>query len=93
MEDKRIQEALDLMQEECAEIIHIISKIRRFGLDSYNPYHSERKSNQQLLSDEIGDFELLKRYLVDADILSEHALEARIIRKLPALRKYTNLDV
>lgn len=31
------QEILDLIQEECGEIVQIISKIRRFGYNSVHP--------------------------------------------------------
>lgn len=87
----KIREALDLMQEECAEIIQVISKIRRFGLASHSPYDPDKRPNIHLLNDEIGDFELLKRYLRDYNIVSSEQINNRIIYKLPKLRKYTKL--
>jgi hypothetical protein len=92
MLDPKVSEALDLMQEECAEIIQVISKIRRFGLHSYNPYDSEKRTNWQLFNDEIGDFELLKRFLIDYyDMISSDLIEERIKYKTDKLVKYSKL--
>ena len=33
MREPTDQEILDILQEECAEVIHIVSKIRRFGME------------------------------------------------------------
>lgn len=63
MIDAKVQEALDLLQEECAEIIQIISKIRRFGFDSYSPFDEKKRTNLSLLLDEMGDYEAVKFYL------------------------------
>ena len=38
-------EILDILQEECGEVIQIASKIKRFGLES----------NQERLTEELGD--------------------------------------
>ena len=43
------------LQEECAEVIHIVSKIHRFGLDNWNPEISHRVKNYELLAKELGD--------------------------------------
>lgn len=91
MIDPKVAEALDLVQEECAEIIQIISKIRRFGLDSYNPYDTERKSNQHLLNDELGDLCLLIRILEEEQIACPLHIEDRIDWKTEKLKKYTKL--
>lgn len=48
-------EALDILQEECAELIQACSKIRRFGWDSSNPFHDLSKTNRDHLIEEIGD--------------------------------------
>jgi hypothetical protein len=91
MIDPKTSEALDLVQEECAEVIQIISKIRRFGFDSYNPYDTERKTNQHLLNDELGDLCLLIRYLTDREIVDPDHIEDRIAWKIEKLKKYTTL--
>ncbi len=47
-------ERLDIMQEECAEIIQAISKIKRHGYESFNPFDTDRTTNRSSLSKEIG---------------------------------------
>jgi hypothetical protein len=87
----QIMEVFDLIQEECSEIIQIISKIRRFGFQSYHPDDPEKRSNHQLLNDEVGDFETLKNYLVEANILDPIHLAQRIKFKKEKLRKYSHI--
>lgn len=41
-------EALDILQEECAEVIQIISKIKRHGLYSYHPNNRTRMNYEEL---------------------------------------------
>ena len=77
--DDNTQKVLDLLQEECAEIIQIISKIRRFGFGSYNPYDPEpRKTNLQLLNDELGDFKLLYDQLLRRGVVDEDQIDKRV---------------
>lgn len=49
-------ELLGILQEECAEVIQIISKIRRFGLNDWHPDDPEQVTNKTKLTNEIGDF-------------------------------------
>lgn len=48
------QEILDILTEECQEVIQVICKIRRFGLDSCHPDNPEYSNHQHLL-EELGD--------------------------------------
>lgn len=89
--DAQVMEALDLLQEECAEIIQMISKIRRFGWKSYHPSDPTKRSNHQLFNDEVGDFETLKHYLLDAQVLDPIHLGKRIKLKKEKLRKYSKI--
>lgn len=89
--DEQVAEALDLLQEECAEIIQIISKIRRFGFESYNPLDENKVNNHRLLNDEIGDFEHLKQYLIAALVIDPKHIKKRIAFKKEKLKKYSNI--
>ena len=64
-------ELLGILQEECAEVIQVISKIRRFGLESKNPFIENAKSNRELLQDEVGDFLGVLEMLLEADVKEE----------------------
>lgn len=88
---RKFYEALDLVQEECAEIIQIISKIRRFGLDSYHPSDPEQRTNSDLFHDEIGDLDLLIELLQLDGHIDPAKIGERKTYKLEKLRKYTNL--
>jgi len=46
------RERLDLIQEECAEVIQICSKIKRFGYDDTKP--GQNFTNRQRLEEELG---------------------------------------
>ena len=52
--DKNTQYYLDKLQEESAEIIQAVSKIRRFGPDNHHPERKE--TNLQELIGELEDF-------------------------------------
>lgn len=49
------QSAFNQLMEECAEISIIASKIKRFGLNSYNPHDPEQTTNRTLLIRELND--------------------------------------
>ena len=63
---EKIQETLDILQEECAEVIVEISKCRRFGLNSV--HYKTDLEHKKMLEQEIGDV------LAMIDILIEHNL-------------------
>ena len=51
--------------EECAELIHILCKVERFGLEKFHPDKPEVK-NWQLVLQEIEDVERLCRNIKEA---------------------------
>jgi NTP pyrophosphatase (non-canonical NTP hydrolase) len=67
----RNRETLVIAQEECAEVIQVISKIQRFGIDD---------ANRQKLTAEVGDLLcmvdlMIEQNLIDADLTP--AIEAK----------------
>lgn len=58
-------ELLEILQEECAEVIQAISKIKRFGLDAYNPADETETPNSLHLLNEIGDVVGMVQMFVD----------------------------
>lgn len=47
-------EALAILSEECAEVIQIIGKIQRHGLESFHPEDPNKTINAVLLAKELG---------------------------------------
>lgn len=66
----REMEYLSILQEECAEVIQIISKIRRFGINSFHPEDPNRLSNRERLVAELGDVKALVDLIKEADELN-----------------------
>ena len=46
----REKEVMDILQEECAEVIQAVSKINRFGADNVKP--GKPKTNREQLEEE-----------------------------------------
>lgn len=83
---KRQQELLDLLQEECAEVIQIISKIRRFGFDSEH----NGKTNADLLTQELTDFQILTQMAETMFGMSTYSYEYSA-NKVEKLKRFTSL--
>ena len=60
-------EILDIMQEECGEVVQMISKCRRFGLD--NAYGEEASTNRSRLTEEVGDLMCMIQLMQEAGII------------------------
>ena len=77
--DKTTNEVMDILQEECAEVIQAVSKIRRFGIDNAKP--GKPKTNREHLEEELGDLYAMIDILQELDIVSwtniERAAEAK----------------
>lgn len=83
-------EILEILQEECAEVIQAVSKVKRFGWD--NSFEG-KPTNREHLTEELGDLEamieLLKKNWEVSPALVQKAKEA----KLEKLRKWSNIKV
>ena len=60
-------EILDILQEECAEVIQMVSKCRRFGIDDTHLKSGE--SNRERLTEEIGDVMCMIQLMQEAGIV------------------------
>ncbi len=84
-------EALDILQEECAELIQAASKIKRFGIKSSNPELLDAKSNRYNLIQEMGDVLALIDILKNVYEINDVILSAAKQNKLEKLTIYSNL--
>lgn len=85
----KIPELLDLLQEECAEVIQNVSKVRRFGLD--NQYLNGEGTQQDALVKEIADMLLLVDLLEAHGLFDGYDLNDLKIAKSLKLAKWTKV--
>ena len=83
-------EVLDILQEECAEVIQAVSKIRRFGIDNFKP--GKPKTNREHLEDEIGDVLAMIDILCSMGVVDLNKLQAAKIAKFQRLKKWSNIQ-
>lgn len=83
------EEILTILQEECSEVIQVISKGRRFGFDAeYN-----RSTNRERLSEEVGDLLAMIDLLVHYEIISEDDIQKAKEAKFVKLKQWSNIGV
>jgi hypothetical protein len=85
------QEILTITAEECGEVIQAISKIVRFGKDSYNPKDRKKVTNAAHLVSELGDLLACVRILHEIGLVGEDELMEAAEYKFEKLKKYSNL--
>lgn len=87
--DKKMNEILNILTEECAEVIQAISKVQRFGIDNTNPFSTE--TNREHLEQEIGDvLTMIDLLYVKGIISNENVLEAQK-RKIEKLKLWSKI--
>ena len=82
-------EVLDILQEEAAEVIQAVSKIRRFGAD--NAKHGTDQTNVQHLEEELGDMLAMIDILLINEVVSWGNLHAAKRAKIEKLKKWSNI--
>jgi NTP pyrophosphatase (non-canonical NTP hydrolase) len=86
----QMMEALGILQEECAETVVVISKIRRFGIDT--EYQRGAGTKRDNLTQECGDILAMIGILVKQGVLEQDSLQAAAIAKIEKLKKYSTLQ-
>jgi len=84
----KIPEILDILQEECAEVIQAISKCRRFGMD--NSYKDGGTQREHLVQ-ELGDVTLLIELLGAHQLFTAQELHDAQIKKSNKLVKWSKV--
>ena len=88
--DSQTKEVMDILQEECAEVIQAVSKISRFGLDNFKP--GKPKTNREHLEEELGDMLAMIDILHSMDIVSYTNIERAQAAKIEKLKKWSNIQ-
>lgn len=84
----KIQEILDILQEECGELVVAASKVRRFGLD--NSY-KDGGTQRQHLTQEAGDVMLLIDLLIEKGVFTSQELEQAKYNKQEKLKVWSKI--
>jgi len=87
--NNKIEEALGILQEECAEVIVEVSKIRRFGLDELS--HHTGISHKRTLEMEVGDMLALVDILIEQGVLHHDGLAVAKQSKIDKLKKWSKI--
>ena len=86
---EKINEVMNILSEECAEVIQAVSKINRFGIDNYKP--GKPKTNRQHLEEELGDLMAMIDILQEMDVVSYANIEKAAEAKHEKLKKWSNI--
>ena len=89
MNENQIREIMNILQEECAEVIQAVSKINRFGINNFKP--GKPKTNGEHLEEELGDVLAMIDLLVETRVVSKDKLaEANQAKKIK-LQTWSNI--
>ena len=80
---------MNILSEECAEVIQAISKCHRFGL--YNVKPGKPLTNAQHLEGEIGDLLAMVDLLKSNNIITQQGLDIAKAAKIEKLKKWSNI--
>ena len=84
----KVVEILDILQEECAEVIQAISKCRRFGIETE---YKDGGTQREHLVQEIGDVSLLLELLKAHQLYTDKELREAELRKSIKLVKWSKI--
>jgi len=86
------KEILNILLEECAEVIQAISKIFRFGFESCHPEHPII-TNRVHLTEELGDLYCMMNLLSQRGVVPSDEVIRYSEMKLAKLKKYSNINL
>ena len=87
--DSKVKEVMDILQEECAEVIQAVSKISRFGMDNHK--FGEVQTNLEHLEEELGDVLAMIDILLEQGIVKSKNLDEAKQNKKYKLKKWSNI--
>ncbi|CAB4241878.1 NTP pyrophosphohydrolase MazG, putative catalytic core [uncultured Caudovirales phage] len=87
--NKKLDEIMNILSEECAEVIQAISKCNRFGLENSKP--GKPLTNAQHLEGEIGDLLAMVDLLQSMGVVTEDGMERAKQAKFEKLKKWSNI--
>lgn len=86
-----VQEILNITQEEAAEVIQVISKMKRFGIGASYLRDGDGKNNIDALNAEVGDLLVMIDLLMSYNILDVAKIESAKNQKIEKLKVWSNI--
>ena len=83
------KEVMDILQEECAEVIQAVSKCSRFGMDNCKP--GKPLTNREHLEEELGDVLAMVDIMLEQGIVNIAKLEEAKLNKKYKLKKWSTI--
>ena len=87
--NKKEKEIMDILQEECAEVIVAISKISRFGADNFKP--GKPKTNREHLAEELGDLQSMIDLCIKFNLVGSEQVSVAADNKITKLKQWSNI--
>jgi NTP pyrophosphatase (non-canonical NTP hydrolase) len=87
--NKKEKEIMDILQEECAEVIVAISKISRFGADNFKP--GKPKTNREHLAEELGDLQAMIDLCIKFNSVGSEQVSVAADNKITKLKQWSNI--
>ena len=84
------REVMNILSEECAEVIQAISKCHRFGIDNFKP--GKPKTNREHLEEELGDLMAMVDILIKMEVIDPAVLEVAKRAKIEKLKKWSTIE-
>jgi len=90
--DKQIDEIMSILQEECAEVIQMVSKIRRFGEYNNHPDTPEI-TNLTRFKEELGDVIAMIELLAAHEYIDMQHIHMFKHQKFDKLKKWSDINI
>ena len=85
----KTKEILNILQEECAEVIQAVSKCDRFGIDNFKP--GKPKTNREHLAEELGDLQAMIDLCITFDLVDTEQVSIAADNKIAKLKKWSTI--
>jgi NTP pyrophosphatase (non-canonical NTP hydrolase) len=86
------QERLELLIEECSEVIQAASKVLRHGYESANPLIDDSPTNRENLNKELGHVQLIVNRMIIKRDLNEPLMTQAAIDKSKDINRWLHFD-
>ena len=89
--EPKLDEILNILQEESVEVVQAVCKVRRFGFEGHHP--DTTQTNREHLAEELGDLQCMIELLIADGIVTQEELDHAKRMKIEKLKKWTNIYV